>query len=49
MQAGVWQRIHEAVLRQLREHHQIMWIELALTLPVCAPLRVASLQFCTMS
>jgi transposase len=25
MQAGVWQRIHEAVLRQLREYDQIMW------------------------
>jgi len=25
MQAGVWQRAHEAVLRRLREHHQIMW------------------------
>jgi transposase len=25
MLAGVWQRIHEAVLRRLREHDQIMW------------------------
>lgn len=25
MQAGVWQRIHEAILRQLREQDQIMW------------------------
>ena len=25
MLAGVWQRIHEAILRQLREHDQIMW------------------------
>ena len=25
MKAGVWQRIHEAVLRRLREHDQIMW------------------------
>lgn len=25
MQAGVWQRIHEALLRLLREHDQIMW------------------------
>jgi len=25
MHAAVWQRIHEAVLRQLREHDQIMW------------------------
>lgn len=25
MQAGVWQSVHEAVLRRLREHDQIMW------------------------
>lgn len=25
MKAGDWQRIHEAVLRRLREHDQIMW------------------------
>lgn len=25
MQAGVWQRVHEAVLRRLREHDQILW------------------------
>jgi len=25
MLAGVWQRIHEATLRRLREHDQIMW------------------------
>jgi len=25
MLAGVWQRIHEAILRRLREHDQIMW------------------------
>ena len=25
MQAGVWQHIHEALLRRLREHDQIMW------------------------
>jgi hypothetical protein len=25
MQAGVWQRIHEAILQRLREHDQIMW------------------------
>ena len=25
MKAGVWQRVHEAVLRRLREHDQIMW------------------------
>ena len=25
VQAGVWQRVHEAVLRRLREHDQIMW------------------------
>jgi len=25
MQAGVWQHIHEAILRRLREHDQIMW------------------------
>lgn len=25
MAAGIWQRVHEAVLRRLREHHQIMW------------------------
>ena len=25
MQAGVWQRVHGAALRQLREHDQIMW------------------------
>lgn len=25
MQAGVWQRVHEAVLRHLRKHDQIMW------------------------
>ena len=32
MKAGVWQRIHKADLRR-REHEQILWIELALTLP----------------
>lgn len=25
MKAGVWQRIHEAVLRRLRENNEIMW------------------------
>ena len=25
MRAGVWQRVHEAILRRLREHDQIMW------------------------
>ena len=25
MQAGVWQRVHKAVLRRLREHDQILW------------------------
>lgn len=25
MQAGVWQRVHEAVLRRLRAHDQILW------------------------
>lgn len=25
MEEGVWQRVHEAVLRRLREHYQIMW------------------------
>lgn len=25
MQAGVWQRVHETVLRRLREHDQIIW------------------------
>lgn len=25
MLAGVWQRIHETILRRLREHDQIMW------------------------
>lgn len=25
MQAGVWQNVHEAILRRLREHDQIMW------------------------
>jgi transposase len=25
MQAGVWQSVHEAILRSLREHDQIMW------------------------
>jgi transposase len=25
MLVGVWQRIHEAILRRLREHDQIMW------------------------
>jgi transposase len=25
MQAGVWQSVHEAVLRRLREHDQILW------------------------
>lgn len=25
MRADVWQRIHEAILRRLREHDQIMW------------------------
>jgi transposase len=25
MLAGVWQRVHEAILRRLREHDQIMW------------------------
>jgi len=42
MQAGVWQHVHEAVLRRLREHDQIMWDELALTLPAYPPLRVAN-------
>lgn len=35
MQAGVWQRVHEALLRRLREHNQILWIERALTLLAC--------------
>jgi len=25
MRAGVWQHVHEAILRRLREHDQIMW------------------------
>lgn len=25
MLAGVWQRVHETILRRLREHDQIMW------------------------
>jgi hypothetical protein len=25
MQAGVWKRVHEAILRRLREHDQIIW------------------------
>lgn len=25
MEAGVWQHVHEAVLRRLREHDQILW------------------------
>jgi transposase len=25
MEAGVWQRVHEAILRRLREHDQILW------------------------
>ena len=25
VRAGVWQRVHEAILRRLREHDQIMW------------------------
>jgi hypothetical protein len=25
MQAGVWQSVHEAILRRLREHDQTMW------------------------
>jgi len=25
MRAGVWQHVHEAILRRLREHDQIIW------------------------
>lgn len=32
MLAGVWQRVHEAILRRLREHDQIEWTGQALTL-----------------
>jgi len=44
MLAGVWQRIHEAILRRLREHDQIMWGELALTLQAYQHLPRASIQ-----
>ena len=36
MQAGVWQRVHEAVLRRLHEHDQILGGEPALT-PLACP------------
>jgi transposase len=45
MKAGVRQRIHEAVLRRLREHDQIMWDRACVdALPVCPPLRVGSIR-----
>jgi transposase len=43
MQAGVCQRVHEAVLRRLREHDQSCGTELASTLLVCRHLLVASI------